>query len=175
MSATAFLVIDMQIGLVQGAYQDEQTLARIASLIHQARDHDVSVVYLQHNHTSYPPLMKGAKTWHIHPAVAPDGADRVIEKTASDGFFATSLHQHLQQLSVDHLVITGMQTEYCVDTTCRQALSMGYAVTLAADGHTTGDATLSARQTIDHHNTLLANLAHPTQNIKVLPCSEVTL
>ena len=175
MPNTALLVIDMQIGLVQGAYEDEPTVARIATLIEQARDVETPVVYLQHNHSRYAPLMKGAETWHIHPTLAPESGDCVVEKTASDGFLATTLHEALQQLSIDRLIVTGMQTEYCVDTTCRRALSMGYAVTLVADGHTTGDASLPAGKIIEHHNTLLANLAHPTQNIEVLPCSEITL
>ena len=175
MPNTALLVIDMQIGLIQGAYEDEATVARIAALIKKARDVAVPVVYLQHNHSRYAPLMKGAETWHIHPTLAPEPGDCIVEKTASDGFLATTLQEDLQQLSIDHLIVTGMQTEYCVDTTCRRALSMGYAVTLVADGHTTGDASLPASKIIEHHNTLLANLAHPTQNIEVLPCSEITL
>ena len=155
--------------------RSKRTVRRIATLIARARDKDVPVVYLQHNHASFAPLMKDADTWQIHPALAPNPGDRVIEKTASDGFFNTSLERDLRELSVDHLVVTGMQTEYCVDTTCRRALSLDFAVTLVADAHTTGETALTARQIVEHHNALLANLAHPTQTIEVVPTSDIML
>ena len=46
-----------------------------------------------------------------------------------------------------------MQTEMCVESTCRGAVSLDYQVTLVADAHTTYDtAVISAEQIIAHHN-----------------------
>jgi nicotinamidase-related amidase len=54
------------------------------------------------------------------------------------------------------LVVAGIQTEYCVDTTCRRAYSLGYDVTLVQDGHSTWDTPdLCAPQIIAHHNRTL--------------------
>ena len=63
----------------------------------------------------------------------------------------------LKDLGVKELLITGLQTEYCVDTACRAALSHGYDVVLVEDGHSTGDADLPAEEIVRHHNALLAN------------------
>ena len=73
-----------------------------------------------------------------------------------------------------HLVVTGMQTEFCVDTTCRRAISLGLNVTLVSDAHTTIDAAFPAEQIIRHHNTVLPRLAHPSHHITVRPSREVT-
>jgi len=53
-------------------------------------------------------------------------------------------------------VLAGIQSEICVDTTCRRAFSMNYKVTLAGDSHSTWDSkNLKAQQIIDHHNQVL--------------------
>ena len=67
----------------------------------------------------------------------------MIGKTASDSFYRTSLEDELRRLGTTQLIVTGMQTEFCVDTTCRRALSLGFDVTLVSDAHTTKDALVS--------------------------------
>jgi nicotinamidase-related amidase len=97
----------------------------------------------------------------------------VIEKTASDALYDTRLQATLQASGVDTLMICGMQAEYCVDATCRSALSHGFDVVLLSVCHTTGDSTLTAAQVIQHHNALLANLAHPDHRIVVAWSADV--
>ncbi|HTO61462.1 MAG TPA: isochorismatase family protein, partial [Bradyrhizobium sp.] len=54
------------------------------------------------------------------------------------------------------LIITGMQTEYCVDTACRAAAALGYKVSLVEDAHTTFDSkALPAERIVAHHNATL--------------------
>lgn len=58
------------------------------------------------------------------------------------------------------LVVCGMHTGFCVDTTTRRALALGYPVTLVADAHTSaGNAALSPQQVIAHHNATLTNIS----------------
>jgi len=70
-------------------------------------------------------------------------------------------------------VITGMQTEYCVDATCRSAMSHDLNVLLIADGHTTGDAGMTAKEIIRHHNEILPNLAHPAATLQLVKSSDL--
>ncbi len=98
----------------------------------------------------------------------------MLHKRASDSFYETPLQQELEARGVRRLIVTGAMTEFCVDTTCRRAASLGYDVTLVADAHSTGDsAGLTAAQKIAYHNATLAELAtdHP---ISVLPTEEIT-
>jgi nicotinamidase-related amidase len=174
MSATALLVIDVQRAIVEGSYRETEVLAAIADMAARARAAAAPVVYLQHCDDRYQPLMKGAEGWAIHSAVAPKPGDVVIEKTASDSFYRTSLGAELERRGIGRLVMCGLQTEFCVDATARAALSHGYDVVLAADAHTTGDAILPADTTIRHHNRALRHLAHPSHRIEVKPSAEIS-
>ena len=52
----------------------------------------------------------------------------------------------------------GMQSDFCVDTTCRQAAALGYDVVLVADAHSTlNHEYLKAEQIVAHHNRILRN------------------
>jgi nicotinamidase-related amidase len=175
MSRTALLVIDVQAALITGADRGPEVLAAIGRLVERARAVGTPIIYLQHCHSTYQPMMKGASGWLIHASVAPKPGDLVIEKTASDGFYQTSLQSELDRLAAERLVICGLQTEFCVDATCRAALSRGFEVALAGDAHTTNDAVAPAGIVVRHHNYTLANLAHPRQRIVVMDSADIDI
>jgi len=66
----------------------------------------------------------------IHPTIVPKEEDVMIKKETPDAFHKTTLHQKLKSKGIEKLVIAGLQTEYCIDTTCRRAYSLGYEVVL---------------------------------------------
>jgi nicotinamidase-related amidase len=157
----ALLVIDVQVGLATGAYKEADVIEAINRTASWVRDRDSIVIFIQHCHSTFEPMQKGNPGWALHPGLDAQVGDFYIEKEASDSFYETRLGDLLKDHKVKHLYITGLQTEYCVDTTCRSALSRGYSVTLVSDAHTTGDSHLAAEAIIDHHNKILSNLAHP--------------
>ena len=66
----------------------------------------------------------------------------------------------MDELGIHQLIICGIQTEQCVDTTCRGASDLGYSIILVEDGHSTFDSpVLKAADIIKHHNFLLASWA----------------
>jgi nicotinamidase-related amidase len=119
--------------------------------------------------------MKGGAGWEVHPDLDQQPNDVFIEKRASDAFYQTPLQAQLEEFGMSRVIVTGKQTEYCVDTTCRSALSKDFDVLLIADGHTTGASHLSARGIIEHHNTILTNLAHPNASLRLIPAVELGL
>jgi nicotinamidase-related amidase len=159
MVATALLIIDMQRGNFQGSnpiYEGERLLARIEHLIAQARSAGVPVFYVRNKGGHDDPDEFGTPGWEIHPTILPNEGDVVIEKATPDAFHQTPLHQHLTSKGIKTLVIAGLQTEYCIDTTCRRAYSLGYHVILAKDAHSTWNSpNLPAEQIIAHHNRVL--------------------
>ena len=171
----ALLVIDMQEALVRGAYDERGVVERIGDIARRMTTANLPVIFIQHNHSSFQPMMKGELGWMIHRDLRTHVGDTTVEKQASDAFYGTRLEETLRKLGVDTILVAGMQTEFCVDATCRSALSHGFDVVLLADCHTTGDSALSARQVIDHHNSLLANLAHPHHRVAVMAESEVNI
>jgi nicotinamidase-related amidase len=160
-STTAVLVLDMQLGfftLVQPPiYQGDELLIRVSALLASARRARVPIVYMQHN--THGPL-DGSEAWHIHPQIQPLPHEIVIQKDTPDPFLNTPLHAELRRQGITHIVVMGFQTEYCVDTTCRRAWSLGYRVTLVQDAHSTFDSpTLTAQQIIAHHTHILGAFA----------------
>jgi len=169
----ALLVIDVQKGLVTGAYNETAVLQAINVVISAVRAEGGLIIFVLHCHSAYEPMMKNAPGWQLHNSLDARDTDIRVEKEASDAFFETDLDAVLTKAEVEHVYVTGLQTEFCVDATCRAALSHGYNVTLISDGHTTGDAVLKAADTIAHHNYSLQNLAHPNREITL--CSSTDL
>lgn len=167
----ALLIIDVQNGMFpkeNAVHNGERLLLRISSLLTQARLTKTPVIYIQHNAPIGRPLEYKTSGWEIHPDIAPEKEDIIIQKTTPDAFFQTSLEDTLNQLDIEHVIITGIQTEACVDTTCRRAFSNHFKVTLVSDAHSTWDTNLlTAEQIIGHHNEVLRWFAdvYPSSDI----------
>jgi nicotinamidase-related amidase len=77
---------------------------------------------------------------------------------------------------VKKLAICGLQSEFCVDTTTRRALALGYPVILVSDAHSTmNNSVLSAAQITAHHNETLANITSFGPRAVAVPSSEVKI
>jgi nicotinamidase-related amidase len=177
-SNVALLIIDVQVGIIEGfhAYRGREVLEQINRLLSLARASNVPIIYIQHDGAAGDPLEAGSEGWQIHSAIKPHAEDLIIRKRASDSFFETTLQRELETRGIKHLVVTGCQTEYCVDTTARRAVSLGYDVTLISDAHTTVDnKVLTAAQIIAHHNALLDGFDAGSHAIAVKPAEEVIL
>src|SRR5579872_3259827 len=105
MSKTALLVIDAQSALIATADRGADVVAVIRGLVERARAAGAPVIYLQHCHATYAPMKKGADGWRIHPEIEPRPGELVMEKTASDGFYDTSLQGELERLGVTRLIV----------------------------------------------------------------------
>ena len=82
-----------------------------------------------------------------------------MRKTTPDAFLGTDLLRLLQERNVQQVAVCGMHSEFCVDTTTRRALALGYPVLLVADAHTSaGNDVLSAQQVIAHHTATLTHI-----------------
>lgn len=160
---TALVVIDVQLGMFDAPEEPpvpggERLLEKIGGLIGEAREAGAPVIYVQHCDEAGDLLEEGTERWKIHPRIAPLEGDLIVKKRTPDSFLGTTLREEMGSRNIEGLVLAGMQTEYCVDTTCRRAFSLGYDVTLVADAHGTWDNDdLSAAQIIAHHNEVLGS------------------
>ncbi len=106
-------------------YQGQKLLTRIGHLLAKARQTHIPIVYIQHgSERKGHPLEYGTEGWQMHPFIAPQPGDTIIEKTMPDAFYKTNLQHFLSTHGIKKLIIAGIQTELCVDTTCRQACSL---------------------------------------------------
>ena len=152
--STALLIIDVQHALCSGeykAFESERVIERINLVARKMRDAGAPVIVIQHE-SEAGPLDFGTEGWKLAEGLETLPTDVFVRK-ATDSFHQTELHALLQERDVKDLVICGMQSEFCVDTTTRRALALGYPVVLVADGHSTLDNTvLTAAQISAHHN-----------------------
>ncbi len=156
---TVLLVIDVQMGLFlledEGCrlFEPERVLENINVLLEKARGKGVPVVYIQHTGSGASPFAVGNPMRDINPAIAPLEGELVVPKTHPDSFHDTVLKEKLDAMGVKKLVICGLQSEYCVDTTVRRAFSLGYDLTFVSDAHSTFDnGVITASQVIAHEN-----------------------
>lgn len=70
---------------------------------------------------------------------APLGSEEIITKHSPDSFLGTNLKDKLENKGVDTLVVCGMMTHMCIDTTVRSAKNHGYSVALIEDAVATRD------------------------------------
>jgi nicotinamidase-related amidase len=135
---TALLVVDVQNGIVEGAYQGDAVVANVGSLVEKARQEQAPVVWVQHSDEHLSP---GSDDWRIVAELTPDPAEPLVEKSYGDAFDDTTLESVLSDLGVGRLVVVGAQTDACIRSTLHGALVRGYDATLVRDAHTTEDRT----------------------------------
>ncbi|CAN0620815.1 Cysteine hydrolase [Burkholderia multivorans] len=83
-------------------------------------------------YNGYLPVTKGSEGAQIIADFLAE-SDLVVEKNKDSGFYETNLHELLQQRGIDTVVVTGMQTQICVQTTAADAFFRGYNIWVPAD------------------------------------------
>jgi nicotinamidase-related amidase len=78
-------------------------------------------------------LVAGEPGNQIIPELAPVPGEIVIDKPGKGAFYATGLHEMLQQRGISHLIFMGVTTEVCVQTSMREANDRGYDCLLLTD------------------------------------------
>ena len=169
----ALVVIDMQARLFEPEPADAQAVvARIDGLAARARAAGVPVVWVQHENSA--DLLADTPGWALHPGLLTAASDVFVRKTMSDAFLRTPLHDLLRERGVRHVTVCGYASEFCVDSSVRGAASRGYAVTLAADAHTSHDKPHATGLQIRlHENETLRNIGSFGVVIDAAPAAEI--
>lgn len=141
----ALLIVDVQKDYFPGGKHElvgaTEALTKIQTVLEQFRIIQQPIIFVQHINTSteatfFLPNTNGIE---IHRAITPLVGDPVVVKHAPNSFFQTELLELLQSKNIDELVICGMMTHMCIDTTVRAAKDYGYTLTLLADACATRD------------------------------------
>jgi nicotinamidase-related amidase len=180
---TALVIIDLQNAILSGMAGPERqreidaaldaTVARVADVRKRARKAGVPVIIVQHDDGPGHRLQIGTEGHRLRREIEPEDGDVAVHKTACDAFYRTELHDILTARNIDHLVIGGCMTQFCIDTSVRRAVSLGYDVTLLSDGHTTADmGALTFEQIITHHNALLSGFDAGKKRVTLKACAE---
>ncbi|KAH7045315.1 Isochorismatase-like protein [Macrophomina phaseolina] len=157
---TALLVIDMQAFF---APMVKQSLPQVLALVHHFRAHSLPTIFTQHGHPpsdlAGPPypnqlvrkwgpggsIHRGSADWELLPQIkgllndlAADaregrGAVAVVQKNTYDAFIGTELEERLMAWGVGRVVVCGVMTDCCCDTTARSAFNRGWETWLVGD------------------------------------------
>ena len=158
----ALLIIDVQNDYFpQGKmalHQPQMALENILRLRQQFRRLQLPIFYIQHinirnNATFFLPDSHGVE---LHPQLLPISTQTewIIRKNFPNSFVQTDLLTQLQKQAVEQLVICGMMTHMCIDSTTRQAAELNFQPILIADACATRDLELNGEtipaKTVQH-------------------------
>jgi len=131
----------------------------LQKVIKQARLKDVLVIWIRNDRGMGDPDEPGTYCWEINPKLEPNKADIVIDKHKPSAFKGIDLKLELEQKRITKLVIVGMQTEICINSTARKAVELGFKVNLVEDGHSTFDSKkMRAPDVIEKFNKELSDI-----------------
>jgi len=150
-AASALLVVDMQRFFLDAASPTftcggVAILPRVKSLLDAFRRAERPVIFSQHVH--HPgdidsgimgwwwqgKCLEGSPESEIHPKLAPLPGEKVVPKHRYSAFYNTDLETVLRCLKLEDLVIAGVMTNMCCESTVRDAYYRDYRVFLPADG-----------------------------------------
>lgn len=142
---TALALIDIQNDYFQGGRNElvntEQTLVHVKQALSLFREEGLPIFHIQHinlqeNAAFFLPDSDGVK---IHEQIFPQTDEKIILKHTPDSFYQTELERRLKIRDISRLVICGMMSHMCIDTTVRTAKRLGYEVLLLCDACATKD------------------------------------
>lgn len=141
---SALVVVDMQRGFddpVWGATTNLDCEANVVALLEAWNSAGEPVVVVRHDSEAPDsPLHPDAAGNALVASVAAARADVLITKNVNSAFYGQpDLHGWLRERGIEKLVICGIQTNMCVETSARMAGNLGYEVTVALDATRTFD------------------------------------
>ena len=133
---TAFVIIDVQNILVETGFETEKLLEKITYLQDQARSKNIEIIYVQHIEN---PEAQTSEDWQLSALLNRKPDEKVFQKRYNSIFKETGLKEYLDQQGIEQLVLCGMQTEYCVDTSVKVGFEYGYQLVIPEGAVTTFD------------------------------------
>lgn len=142
----ALLVIDMQQYFLSMA---TPILGNVLSIIETCRSKGVRIIFTRHGHKDVSEdggmlaewwgdlIEYGSKDWELIKSLEPPDTDGIIDKNRYSVFNGTGLDDSLKSRKIDELIITGVMTNCCCETTARDAFVRDYRVFFVSDATAT--------------------------------------
>jgi nicotinamidase-related amidase len=165
---TALLIIDIQNDYFPGGanplVEADKAAANASKMIDFFRAKGLPVIFIQHfsNSPDSKFFAPGTPGVEFAYGVRPHQGEKIIPKHFPNAFRETSLHEYLQTTGIKRLVICGMMTHMCVDSTVRAAKDLGYECQVIGDACATCDLAHWGKyvNAKDINNSFLAALAY---------------
>lgn len=151
MENTALLIIDVQNDYFPGGKMTlegaEKAGKNVQEVLEYFRKNNLPVIHIRHVSTNEGAtfFLPGTSGAEIHSLVSPLAEEKVIEKHFPNSFRETDLIKYLQSKNIKNLVITGMMTDVCVESTTRASFDFGFNNTIIGDATATRDRDLNGQ------------------------------
>jgi nicotinamidase-related amidase len=145
------LIVDIQNDYFPGGAMplegSPEAARRAGALLEAFRSQNLPVVHVQHvsNRPGAGFFLPGTEGAEIHEAVRPAPGEKLIVKHTPNSFRDTGLLEHLKALGNERIVVAGMMTHMCIDSTVRAAFDLGFSCTLAQDACATRALTINGQ------------------------------
>jgi nicotinamidase-related amidase len=159
MTNTLLLIVDVQNAIAdKKPYLFDKVLSNIKTLLEKFRELKLPLIFIRHDDGIGSELEVNTHGWEIVKDISPLKGERVIAKRFNSAFRETSLEKELHDMQIQKLIVIGLQTEYCIDTTIRVAFEKGFTVIIPEATNTTIDGKfLKAKDIYEHHHHLFNN------------------
>lgn len=139
----ALVLIDIQKGFddpVWGRRNNPDAETNMAALLDAWRSTGRPIVHIQHlSQDAHSPLRASSPGSEFKDIVRPQDGEPVIQKRVNSAFIDTALEERLRREGITMLIITGLTTNHCVETTTRMAANLGFHTYLVSDATATFD------------------------------------
>lgn len=144
-AATTLIVIDVQQGFDDpkwGRRNNPDAELQIGRLLARWRETGRPVINIQHHSIEADsPLRPGQSGFDFKPVAEPHPGEPILQKTVNSAFIGTDLEARLRRTATERVVIVGLTTNHCVETTTRMAGNLGFRPILVSDATATFDRT----------------------------------
>ncbi|MBR4555675.1 MAG: cysteine hydrolase [Ruminococcus sp.] len=133
-----------------------QFVSGIKALISAARSSGTEVIYIRHDDGPGQALTRGTEGYDIYEGFAPLPGERIFDKTVNSPFRDSGLLEYLKEKREKQLIVTGLQTEYCIDATVKCGFEHGFEM-IVPEGcnSTTDNPHMSAEKTYAYYNSFI--------------------
>lgn len=142
------LVIDIQKGITDSRlYNYDSFIERVVKIVDTARENGVEIIYFQHDDGPGTGFSVGDKIFEIDDRITPAEGDKVYIKYVYSCFSNKEFAAYMDSLDDKELMIIGLQTNFCIDSTIRSAYDRGYRVIIPEGTNSTFDNNYMDRET----------------------------
>lgn len=153
------LVVDTQkLIMNEKLYEFDRFVFNVKELINKARENGIEVIYVRHDDGPKCELTKGNEGFEIYEDFKPINGEKMFDKKVNSAFKDTGLLEYLIDKCEKDIIITGLQTDYCIDATVKCGFEHGFNIIVPAYANTTIDNKfMLGKQSYKYYNEFMWN------------------
>jgi nicotinamidase-related amidase len=153
------LVVDAQKLITnEKLYKFDTFVSNVKEIINKAREKNIEVIYVRHDDGIGNELTKGTDGFQIYEEFQPINDEKIFDKNVNSAFKDTGLLEYLINKGEKHIIIVGLQTDYCIDATIKCGFEHGFNIIVPAYANTTVDNKfMPAEKSYEYYNEFMWN------------------